>query len=307
MIKQKKFPNNFAIAGVTALMYNVHLDILFDVGSKTIKEEFYEKVSDVGFEWKEHQASEWNHASIYSSTDPLYFIYWINDGSVHSYDNYMYKSYNYSNNYDYVVYPTRVIIKNLQKNTSYDLRSYYVCEGNTVYYNAQTITTLSQESNISFKAPVYDSSMDGKTYDKDLIENNLRQVEEIVSKIYNMFFYGNNTQYDIIIKANVNYAAAAAGTEITYNYTTLQGYMETIRSTTIHELAHCNMNGDITSSDDYKDNIIKFMEFATNAPYAIWKWMAGHNYPVISSESYDYMDDCLVVAACEWSNYEFRQ
>lgn len=306
MIKQKKFPNNFAIAGVTALMYNVHLDILFDVGSKTIKEEFYEKVSDVGFEWKEHQASEWNHASIYSSTDPLYFIYWVKDGRVHTYDNYMYKGYGHDDNFNYTVYPVRVLIKHLQKNTSYDLRSYYVCEGNTVYYNAQTITTLSQESNISFKTPVYDSSMDGKTYDKDLIENNLRQVEEIVSEIYNMFFYGNNTQYDIIIKADVAYAAAASGTRITYNYITLQGYMEDIRSCTIHELAHCNMKGD-TMSDDYKDNIIKFMEFATNAPYAIWKWMAGHNYPVISSESYDYMDDCLVVAACEWSNYEFRQ
>ena len=93
---------------------------------------------------------------------------------------------------------------------------------------------------------------------------------------------------------NAKGASWGANSSMIYNSSHSSAWTrENLRSTTLHELAH-----NFFLKKDENDRTIEFMEFATGVPNATWKWMDIHNYPVISSYSYDYIGDCLVAAAC---------
>lgn len=300
---EKKYPNNHILAGSRGILYNVQMDNIFKVDGN-IKAEFSESITDIGFEWKLSSSETWTSVSIKKTTNT--YISVLSD--VKNNDiigtEYMFKRYDSTQKSG--VYPTRVLIRNLTSGSSYDVRSYYTTSQGKTHYNPQTATLISTSNTISFLEPTYTTAATTNLSESTLqnISSKLTQAAEKVVEIYNMFATFSK-QYKLVIgySSTGGWIAKANSNTVTYN-----GYFkntETVaqmRSTIIHELAHINMKLDKNSpSETYRDKIIKFMEFATNMPHAMWIWQSEHNYPVISSATYGYTDDCLVVAACELS------
>ena len=80
------------------------------------------------------------------------------------------------------------------------------------------------------------------------------------------------------------------------------------RSIMIHEIAHnysYNWNGTVDKTcirnlnelSQSSQIVVEFMEFATDSPNSMWKWMGRHCYPVISSSEFDLVDDYLIIVA----------
>lgn len=304
MYKDKKFSNNYALAGVTALMYNVHMDMFFNTND-SIKEEFNNVIKDIGFQWKEASSSNWIVFSLKTAT--LTYIKNLNNlilNDEERNDGYMFG--HYSDNAIAGVYPIRVLIKNLMSGGVYNLRSYYTTDEGTNYYNDQTITLLTNGSTMHFSEPNISSSATENVSEQELQDFTNRCAEScnLVQEIYSMFFCDYTTEIKLAIDydSGGNWAAKAGGNNVTFNSAYRSESVYGVRSVLVHEMAHNTMFKDFNNPNPtYKDKIIKFMEFATNAPYAMWKWQSAHNYPVISSARYGFMDDCLVVAACQLS------
>lgn len=304
MYTEKKYPNNHILAGSRALLYNVHLNLFFETNGN-IKSEFADKITDIGFEWKEDSSENWISVSLKGTSETYISI--LSDikssGSIST--NYMCKRYDSTEKSG--IYPTRVLIKNLTTGNTYNVRSYYVVSDNKTYYNPQTETLITSTGTVSFAEPTTTSAARTNVTETTLenFVNKIKQAAEKVVEIYNMFTTLTK-QYKITIDYTstggwLAYANKNTNTLI-YNAYYRSETTGQSRSTIIHELAHIDMKLDKNKpSASYKDKIIKFMEFATNMPYAVWIWQDAHNYPVISSATYDYMDDCLVVAAGELS------
>ena len=67
MYTEKKFANNYALAGSKALLYNVHHDKFFDTNGK-IKDEYVNNIIDIGFEWKQSTIQTWTRVSLKKTT-----------------------------------------------------------------------------------------------------------------------------------------------------------------------------------------------------------------------------------------------
>lgn len=304
MYRQKKFSNNHILAGATALFYNVHLDTFFET-DKSVKTDFVNKITDIGFEWKLSSSQSWTSVSLkVGSLSYFTSLNQVNDGGSEMPDGYMCQRYTSYENTG--VYPTRVMIKNLSPGLSYDVRSYYITDGTKKYYNAQSTTLLSHSSQLVIEDPTYSTSATENVSEEDLEEftNRIVQACSMAVEMYALFtsLFDRTMTLKIDYDATGNWAARAGGSSIDYNAAFRSESLDGVRSVLVHELAHNNMvNDHNVPNATYKDKIIKFMEFATNAPYAMWKWQGSHCYPVISSNRYSYIDDCLVVAACELS------
>ena len=134
---------------------------------------------------------------------------------------------------------------------------------------------------------------------------------EIVNSMTNSnTYYNRNTSININVVAGVSYGGAMGPGSDTMELSINSIYNVDVF---VHELSHAFMqaNGlpEIYSIDQLSnlsqeeqeiyDNVIKFMEFCTHSPLALWRWMGLHNYPVISSRSYNYFYNHFVVAAWE--------
>ena len=308
MYTEKKFANNYALAGSKALLYNVHHDNIFNTNGK-IKDEYVNDIIDIGFEWKQSTIQTWTRVSLKKTTK----TYISSIDELKNYNDEIAEQYmceRYTSSETRGVYPTRVLIKNLMQGMTYSVRSYYISSEQTepVYYNEQTIQLFNSVSTIAFSEPNFTTS--AKNTD-NISEEELQSFTDTVvqccsevAEIYKMFAPGYTTQVGLTIDydSKGNWAASAGSGHVTYNSAYRNESSNGVRSVLIHEMAHNFMlNEKNAPNPTYKDKIIKFMEFATNAPHAMWKWQASHNYPVISSARYTYMDDCLVVAACQLS------
>lgn len=298
---EKKYPNNYAWPGAKALMYNVELANFFNANGR-LKSEFSYSLIDIGFEWKPTSSQNWTSVSLKNVEDTYISI--LDDVKEYDEDG-EYPCIRYTITENSGIYPIRVIIKNLTPNTSYDLRSYYEVEEVKNYYNQQTISTLEFESDITFSELHITQSAIDNVDEQELedFKNRILTAKTAVLEIYDMFYASDESEYNVSIDySNGNWAATGGGGSVTFNARFRSETTEQIRSVFIHELAHCDMRIDNNRpSDTYKNKIIKFMEFATNIPHAMWKWQGAHNYPVISSQRYGFLDDCLVIAACELS------
>jgi len=320
-------------AGTTALMYKVHLDELFNAGSVNIKGNYINKINEIGFRWKESSSSSWTE-KIINQKNGFYQLYSeILPGHSKSIDNGIYVCEQYVDDQNKYLYPIYVLISGLTSNTSYDVESYYVCEGNKVYYNNETTTTIDGSSVIRFSSISYDQDLQREINDNEqygiLLNNLLNQILNNINYYYGMFFNGNRS-YSVLVVNTRDYGGAAmvASTNKLYvsRYTldgiTISGginsnYFKNVIALFIHEMAHSTMiinNNEWTKyltpgtstyysiSNTYKGKVDNFMKFATNADNSEWLWMGKHNFPVISG-TYDYriIGNSLVVAACELS------
>lgn len=303
----KKYPNNYTLAGAAAFMYNVDLYQFFDISNNKKTYSQYSTLSDIGFEWKGSSQSQWTSVSVRnemtSSDGYIKNLNYINNGS--SSDINMgdkYKCVRYSPLGD-KIYPIRIMIMGLSPSTTYNIRSYYVLNGVKTTYNEYSVTTLGNKSTVNFSTPQCDSAVTANVSEEELSAY-LDKVEEACSQakqVFEMFYNNYNKTITIKVEYDQNGGAARAGTgieQIVFNGFYRTESIEGMRSVVIHELGHVLMNIDTPKSKQaYKDKKTKFMEFATDCPYADWKWLGKHCYPIISSNRYSFIDDCVVVSA----------
>ena len=303
--------DNYALAGTNAIMYNVDIANYFTNDGQNYPSNNVD-LTDIGFEWKESTATEWNVKSIKKDTSAT-----INNASdLIGYGDTLEGNYKVTRYFPtkYFIYPLKVVIMGLSP-VSYNLRCYALIGGTKEYYNQQTISPVGNSSNITFsdyetemvdgerKYVIHtDMSQEVAYYDESqfaTIKSLIDEAKTACSEIYNMFFSGLQKEYKITVYSVMAGWAASTegGNNININIKSkalLDKKPELLRTQMIHELAHINMSMTFNNTAKIK----KFMEFATSAENAMWKWLSSHNYPVISSASYDYVGDCLVVAAC---------
>lgn len=307
---EKLYPNNYAWAGRTALMYNVFLDDFFDISYPyttsdsycTIKSTYSEKLTDVGLEYKKSTDTSYTKVSVVKDAykgriiPNLSYIGGINtwDSSTNAYisdidagSNIVVKRYNIKYNH---IYPCRVMVTGLEQGATYDLRRYYVANNITQTDKEQSIALLSGTNTIVCNGFTFDS------VPNELQKNNLQSgINEAIS-IMDAWFTGLKWTFTVTTLWDANYWSADSSMRYNSKYASDWGSsIDSARTITIHEQAHNWM----VSTYNNQEQIIKFMEFATSVPRATWNWMGAHNYPIISSNHYTYIDDCLVAAACQ--------
>ena len=293
MNREFLYHNNYAYAGITAIIYKVCIEQFFNFPDNSnqnvepvecpIKEIYYQSLSDIGFEWKKHTSSTWNTVSI-KKPEVDYFS---------TMDDIVIEEQSFSKAYclnKLKIFPIHCLIKNLDINTEYDLRSYYISNEIKKYYNQQTISTISGECNIAFDFSQFDSLNISESF-KEAVHT----VCDTVLEIFKMFYVQTNQRTITIKYASGAGAASFGGNTLTYH--TPISDIEILRTTTIHEMGHGFMQ-----SNPSKEERIKFMEWATDAPHADWRWLGSHNYPVISSAEYGYIFDCIVCKAFKLYN-----
>lgn len=320
-MREFKYQNNFAWPGITAILYKVLVERFCNLDTDVIKEEYATSLTEVGFEWKKTSDSEWTTVNLAPNATSYNFWYHFNWTNSNLGENYYAHSFPIKNKY--CISPTIVVIKGLEPNTSYDIRTYYVSDGVKGTYNTQTISTLDGDPFVfEIDEPVYDSSMADIEINYENVQNILSYVIPKLKDVYSSFFHSleGNERYSFLIKNKMGTAAASIDTtnnEINYNYEFLNREQSAYNfkinlSILVHEFAHDKMKIDkhITSRveqiyyDDeqsYLNKVIKFMEFVTSSPYACWQWKGSHNFPMISSEIYDFVENCIIAAACELS------
>lgn len=308
IITNKKYPDNYTLAGVTAFMYNIDVKDFFDPSNNFNVYSQYSNLTDAGFEWKKSSDSTWTKVSVINDRThqggKIGNINEINNGD--SYDSDMgdrYRCIRYSP-FEPKTYPVRVMVMDLQPSTGYNVRSYYMLGETKTTYNEKSVTTMGGRSTINFSTPQVSDEATEKVDATELQEyvDKVTQACNLTKDIFTMFYSGLSVTISvkILYDANGSWAAKAGygNNTIEFNANARSESLDGIRSVVIHELGHNFMRIDNNNpSSTYKDKIIKFMEFATDCPYATWRWLSRHCYPIISSARYDYIDDCLVVYA----------
>ena len=307
---EKMYPDNWAWPGVTALMYNVDIAKYFQFVDHTqgtkIKPQYQNALEDVGMQWKKASASSWTTVSL-KNDNQTYINY--HDQLKDAEDSFGGRYACVSGCLSPLVTPWTVLIKGLDPSTSYNLRMYGVVDGTYEYYNAQTISTMSRGNNVAFFHEI--------EYDDDAPQENIDKMREVLPpaieeaiEIFNMFHNYDGEEKEFYPKTvydTVNNWTAESS--MTYNSAhAFDG--DNYRSVTVHEVGHNWLFRDSNNPEPgYKNYIIKFMEFATGCPMAMWRWMGNtHNYPIISSERYTFVEDCKVVAAFQlWHTYQDEQ
>lgn len=270
---EKQYPNNYAWAGRTALMYNVLLDGLFDVNGTLL----VNGLQDVGMQWKLSSDSTWNTVSIKknSSISNLNDIY-----SAETEIDSITRCIRYPNDnqgYKYL-YPCRVMISGLTAGNTYQVRSYKTVNGSTSTFNVQDVTLLNGTNDILCEGVTV---MDGFTETQGA---ELKAIIDTAIEILDMWMTGVTWHFTAQLRT------LPYGADSRMYFGAIQP-----RTVVVHEMAHNYMSRYYANTS----SIVKFMEFATGVGGASWRWLSGHNYPVISSMQYDYIDDCLVAAACQ--------
>ena len=285
--------NNHVIVGTTAVLYNVALSQFFN-GNGSLKNEFSTGLHDIGFRIKPSASGTWLSYSIRKGFDGTDFdndisnISDIADNEVPS-SRYRLKRFDI---YKEHIYPCRVLYKNLERGVSYDIESYYVKNGNIYSFNSQTFQTLAQTDTCSYNELSWDTS-------KPVPQDKRQEVQELITEaldemceIYNMFCPVNYSFTPVIYWDDT--IRTTASSDMRYNGYNCIKYG--VKSTAVHEMAHNHLNsGNFWGRTD---KIIRFMEFATSVEDSYSVWVGGHNFPIISGAIFDYMDNCLVAAAC---------
>ena len=337
MITEKRFPDNHTLIGATALAYNIQMADLYqeDTSKPYVKNTFANKITDLGFEWKKSSDANWTRISLKNNQNEYFYSC---DGDVFTLGRYVYygRSDDFARTYmqesqkiisgrtyelqQYSVkgeggkykrhpkqaFPLRVIIPDLEVNTTYNIRSYYnhITNG-MVYYNEQTVKTLENKRTVTFtnfaltsnaNTALQNGQLKQTTVDKFI--NLTNGIIEKVKKFYERFYFIRDRSISLKLDYNASSGAGATGTTsgvLTFNlyYTIFSTNEKYTRSTFVHELGHCLTNKNAKRDGTQDPNITKFMEFMSNAPYANWKWTGNHAYPSISSEYFSPMDDEL--------------
>lgn len=195
-------------------------------------------------------------------------------------------------------HPLMCLVKGLVENTEYHI-GYYYKDGNDTktagpYHTVQTKPV--SDTNIVFNTPVIaDNIPSNYASNAATLSTNLVEELSTVANIFKDTTNVNQTYSPTIVYSDSNFAA---NSYMEFNCSKID---PNLRSTIIHELQHNHFDSKGTISGEFatSENVIKFMEFATDCEDATWGRISGHYYPIISSESYDYIDDYLVCMATD--------
>ena len=296
--------NNYFYAGTTAIIYNLEVDYpslgFYYTSWGGIRLAGSSTLTEVGVEYKKNSDTNWIRLTIIDST----VLTTVKNGrsleyamSGQIYTDYLYNAPK-SKEKSQIMIPVRIVIRNLVDNTLYNVRSYYIDNGTTSYFNSCSPQTL----------PIQDITyvFTSVTGDGDSTEKN-KLLDKINSActIYNsMTSFKTSTasadslrsSYGGSFTAKIDHSLAeGANSNMEFKSGTY-----TDESMIVHEMAHNLMYDEIDESysQTAHDEIVKFMEFATHSENATWRWLGSHNYPVISSEDYWGVENYLVAAAC---------
>lgn len=198
--------------------------------------------------------------------------------------------------------PLMCLLEGLSPDTTYHISGYYENSDNSKHsLGYSTVTTKpsrdSEETGLVFNpaaisSTVTSSHMEDALAMKDELDNN---VLPLVSQMYDDCTNINYVWSPYVYYEN-SYWMANSGM-----YFNCFWYDNNLRSVTIHELQHNYFKAGLVDSGNYNtsENAIKFMEFATDCEGATWGRISNHYYPIISSETYDYLDDYLVCMATD--------
>lgn len=307
-----KYKNNYAYPGINIIIYNIWLDDFFSTPNSNSSINIYE----IGFEYKESGSSTWTSVCL-AKSDSSFQNYielcnqinsiWNQYKESELIEDYSYiaeansTSANFSSN---IIYPIKVVIRKLNQNTEYQIRAYYVGESR-VTYNLSTIKThnrlgerftpeFTSNSGVSLENNNDPENPDDIKYYEIRLNNVITMLNDTID------FYYTQLPTSIIglyLTDYLNGAKASSG----YPIQMVKDYNnDEARTVIIHELGHNIME---INDSLYKEDIIKFMEFATHYPNASWIWMAKHNYPIISSARYTVVDDYKVLIGINLVNY----
>lgn len=322
------YSNNYGFAGRTAILYNFELDysplgFMLSSNYAGTNVEYNENINltEVGIEYKRTADSSWT--SIKLSDETLDNAVYNGRITYYAFPKTTYKTANYlyvakiASELKYILIPIRVVIRNLSPNTSYTVRSYCIIDGTKSYFNSWTATTLPNVG-LTYTCTGIQGGTEAK---KEMLYDVLTNA----CSIYNCMtsFLGTDTNPDsgaTSISTNfeatiedLDGAAAISTMSFDTSYITVNNYNNgQLLSTAVHELAHnfiySNLSTDVNyyngvdrnlqNRQNFNADVVKFMEVATHSEGAMWGWIGMHNYPAVSSEKYDELENYLVAAAC---------
>lgn len=288
--------DNYYYAGTTAIIYknDIYTNASYIANKSSIDE--------VGFMVKKESDSTWTTIPLVN-INSNYNTELTEGGYTYLYSG---KSGGITNSFRSDKWPMYIIIKNLEEETTYNLKIYYKIGTSYTYFNSCSATTMKKSSTVTYVCTVRggDSSQNAR----------FQEIMNTACDIYNSMtaFENNhsdylNTQYGGSFTATITAMGEGVGADSGMNFTPLSNL-----GTAVHEMAHnlmCVKDLDAVPyyydgvnenecSETFKFAVKKFMEFATNVEGATWKWQSIHNYPVISSADYGLAENYLVAAAC---------
>lgn len=298
------FENNYAWPGTTAIIYNLELDkdfLEFYLAnpSNTTKSKILlpanSTLCDIGIDYKKESDTEWTGFSIFDDT----VINSVKNNT--SAENAINSAKSRYDKNKYIVSapigyaelnficPLKVVIKNLEEGTTYDIRSYCFKDNwkTCIYFNECKVTTFTRQD-IYYECT---GASGGNDSQNTSLMNKINEGCEIVNAMtdfkrstapYDSCGSRNGGQFTVKYDSTMYSRGIAADSSMTFGSTSPNV------STILHEMAHNLMKDliDERKNEEAYNKIVKFMEFATHSPKATWRWISSHNYPVISSASY---------------------
>lgn len=270
-----QYSNNYAWAGITAIMYNIELEPLLEFSEGSTIPQKKVNFSDFGFGFKLHSDSQFKFVSVLQSdpnwdtsntkktkivfTEPFSGALWGTD-NVNGY-----------------LYPYMVMIDGLTPNTSYDICSFYKVDSTTTTYNIQTISTLANEPSNKVTWVKGDGWGQNAELENGFITNGLQYCVDIINNFCNI---NKNVTINLTGRNSLGSAGSAdiSTNSIDFNrYLTVNAGGASSREIVMHELGHLLLDSSFSSA-----NSMKYMEWASHKPKAMWVWMNNHCYPVIA-------------------------
>ena len=301
------FENNYAWAGTTAILYKFKLSypglgFYIDNNDKILLPSLSE-LNECGIRYKKESDSEWTYFKMYNYATLMRVksgTGLLNTGIAKiSGDGNLFNSPRAYYKYNYMS-PVIIAIRNLEQNTTYNIESYYIIASDEHTFNPTTATTFAHQDIMYNCTAVTGDTDEHNEYLKNSINTACGIYNEMTAfrkdSSYAADNLGSKTGGNFTAKIE-NLEGAAADSRMYFSR-----YSSSV-STIIHEMAHNLMKTQVeeTENEDAYNKIVKFMEFATDAQGATWRWNNGHNYPVISSANYEGVHNYLVAAACQVS------
>ena len=300
------FENNYAYAGTTAIIYNYELEnsslkFYIDTNNKILLPSS-SMLKEIGIEYKKDSDSIWNTIVIADETK----LNTIKNGTNAQVAIPHYECNDYLLARPIALYkwnhitPVRVVIKNLEQTTNYNIRSYYLKNETRFYFNECTVTTLTRQD-VFYEC----TAVTGGTAEENAqLLANINKACDIYNSMTAFTRSSPSSSDKLNSKTGGQFTATIVGDTLGGNFVA-DSYMrfkypDASLGVICHEMAHNVMKRTIdeTYSEQAYNDIVKFMEFATHGHAATWRWCSNHNYPVISSANYQGVMNYLVAAAC---------
>lgn len=300
-----KYENNYHFAGPKAILYKVPLDYLRLNVSKAADDYYYVdewnnpgQVKDIGFEWKKATSSEWHKVSCVDETQnkengDITFNSLTKDVLI---GDVMYTSYYMKNSRRTEckrIMPIYAVIKGLEQQTEYNIRMYVQTgDTRTTYYNSITATTTSPNAT-AWRCTGINGGTEAQ---QNILSASIDTAIEIFTSITSLPPLGSlQTGVGFTFEAKIApLEGACANSDMIFRPS--QSCLDL--ATVMHEMAH-NEVGLTQLTNDNKGRIMKFMEFATHAEGALWKWQGAHSYPFIWPNESNIVKQYIIAASCQ--------